>query len=53
MGNKGVAEAIDFGLFNTGDSEVAVNGSPNISDQKRLAGLGDKNGFGSGFGPVF
>src|SRR3990172_12518324 len=45
MGDKGMAKIIDFGSFDACDSEVPVNRSPDISDQERPAGFGDKQGF--------
>lgn len=42
MGDKSVAEVVDFGVFDTSFFEVAVDGSPDIANEKRVAGFGDE-----------
>lgn len=42
MGHEGVAQVIDFGGFNAGGSEKPVDGGADITDQKGMAGFGDK-----------
>ena len=49
---KGVAQIIDFGAFDAGNAEVAVDGSSDVADQERIAGLGDKEGSILGFGAL-
>ncbi len=48
-----MAEVVDFGVFNAGDAEVAIDGSANVSNQKRIAGFGNEKGGVAGFGPDF
>lgn len=43
VGDKGVAEIVDFGVFNAGYAEVAFDCCSDIANQKRLAGFGYKN----------
>ena len=42
MGDEGMAQVIDFGVFEAGLFEIPVNTGPDVSDQKRAAGFGDK-----------
>ena len=42
VGDKGVAKIIDFGFFDTGFFEVAVDSGADISDQQGMAGFGDE-----------
>lgn len=47
--DKSVTEIIDFGSFDAGNAEVAIDGSADVSDQEGIAGFGDKES--SVFGP--
>ena len=42
VGDKGMPKIVDFGVFDTGFFEVAVDGGPDISDQQGVAGFGDE-----------
>ena len=53
MGDESMAEVVDFGVFDAGEFEVTINGSSDISDQKRPAGFGDKDGIIFHFWPDF
>ena len=48
--DKGVAQIIDFGAFDAGNTEVAVDGGPDIADQERITSFGDEEGSVFGFG---
>ncbi len=50
LDDEGVAEIVNFSPFDTGNAEVAVDGCANVSDQERIASLGDKEGGIFGFG---
>ena len=51
--NKGVAEIIDLGTFDTGYAEVAVYGGSDVADQEWIASLCDKEGGIFGFWAFF
>ena len=51
--DKGVAEIVDFGTFYSSDTEVAVDGGSNVSNEEGVAGLGDKESGVFGFGSFF
>jgi len=53
MGNEGMAEVVDFGIFNTGKSKETINTASNVTNQERVTGFGDEDVFGIGFGTVF
>ncbi len=40
-----MAEVINTGFFDTGEAEVAVNTGSDVSDEERIAGLGDEEFF--------
>ena len=42
MGGEGVAEVVDFGVFDAGFFEIAVDGGANVSDQEGMSGFGDE-----------
>ena len=43
VGNKSVPQVIDFDIFQTGFFEITVDAGTDVADQKRPAGLGDKD----------
>lgn len=51
--DKGVAEIIDLGSFDTSYTEVAVDCSSDVANQKWIASLGDKEGGVFGFWALF
>lgn len=51
--DKGVPEIVDFGSFDPGDTEVAVDGGPDVPNQEGVAGFGDKEGGVLGAWPIF
>ena len=51
VGDKGVAEIIDFGIFNTRDADVAFDSGSDVADQEWFAGFGDKDVVVLYFGP--
>ncbi len=51
--DEGVAQVVDFGARDTGNTEVAVDGGANIADQEGVAGLGNKKSGVLGFGAFF
>ena len=53
LGNKGVAQVVDFGSFDAGDSKETVNGGPNIADEEGVAGFGDEDSSFARFGANF
>lgn len=50
VGDEGVAEIVDFGVFDAGFFEVAVDGGADVSDEERAAGFGDEDVVGVGLG---
>ena len=42
MGDESVAKVIDLGVFDTSESEVAVDSGTNVADEQWAAGLGDE-----------
>ncbi len=48
--DKGVAEVIDLGSFDSGNTEIAVDGGSDVTDQERIARFGNKQGGVFGFG---
>ena len=47
--NEGVAEIIDLGPFDASNTEVAIDGGADVTDQERITSLGDKEGSVFGF----
>lgn len=43
LGNESMAKVVDFSILNSSDMEVSVQVGTDISDQERIAGLGDEN----------
>jgi len=42
VGDKGMAQIVDSGVFNSGKTEITVNGAANIADVHRVVVFGDK-----------
>ena len=51
--DESVAQIINLGTSNARDAEVAIDRGPDIADQERIAGFGDKEGSIFGFGAFF
>ena len=48
-----MAQIVNLGTLDSGDSKITVDGGADISDQKRLAGFGNKQRSLFGFGADF
>ena len=53
MGNKSVAEIVDFGVFNVREFKVSIDSGTDVSDKETAAVFGNKNMLGFGFGADF
>lgn len=52
LGDKGVPKVVDFGVFDTGEYEEAVDATSDISNEKGIAGFGDEDVFGTTLGAL-
>lgn len=52
LGDKSVAKIVDFGGFDTGKGEKAIDAGADVSDQERITGLGNEDVLGSTLGAL-
>ncbi len=49
LGDEGVAKIVNLGVLDAGEHEEAVDARANISDEERIAGLGNEDVLGAAF----
>ena len=52
LGDKGVAKIVDLGGLDTGEGKETINTGADVSDEERVAGLGNEDVLGSTLGAL-